>query len=201
MPICNCPVGTVIPTITPSSCPYDIGQIQKVIFQRQGQTAGVGVTTGATESVWVALKAASDATKVQVSPYIYDAQIAEGDAIVEGGGDNSTLNGIGLITDANPSTFTGNLRAQQQSVVAAIRSYMCESVQVYLVNGDGQIIHDLDGSDKMKGFPIDALFVADPSLLGFGTTDHNKISFQLRKEWADGLTITDPESGWSFLSL
>ena len=201
MPTCSCPVGTVIPTITPSTCPYDIGQIQKLIFQRQGQIAATGVTSGALEATWTALAAATGDTKIDVTPYVYNAMLAAGDPIIEGGGDNTTLNGIGIVNETNPTTFTGYFRQQQQSVIAAIRDYQCESIQVYFVNDQGKLIHSLDSSDQVVGFPLYALFVGDLRNEGYGVADKNDIQFQLKAEWGDSLTITAGSGSFSFLSL
>jgi len=201
MPTCNCPVGTVIPTITPSTCPYDVGQIQKLIFQRAGQVAAAAATTAALEATWTALAAATGNTKIETTPYVYNAMIAQGDAIIEGGGDNATLNGIGIVNETNPSTFTGYFREQQQSVIAAIRDYQCETIQVYFVNHLGKLICGTNDDGDIVGFPLHALFISDPELGGYGVADKNHIQFQLKAEWADGMTFITPETGWSFLEL
>src|SRR6056300_1371793 len=91
---CSCPLPTAIGDITPNSCPDNFGQIQKVIFQRRGfvfdGTVGKDITLLAD---WQALQVAVDDTKVQVSPFTYNAIITAGESITNGGGDNTTLNG------------------------------------------------------------------------------------------------------------
>ena len=74
---------------------HKLKQIQRLAFQRLGSqfdSASNGILTLA---AWQAFMTASDNTKIVVTPLIgADPVIEAGEAIKNGGGDNSTLNGV-----------------------------------------------------------------------------------------------------------
>jgi len=191
---------TTITTITPATCKPKIGQIQKIAFQRQDQTF-VSLGTIELEATWTALLASLGNTRIQITPFIHGAKITAGDEIVVGGGDNTTVDAVALLTGAGPSAFEGMFRWEDQLVVQEIREYQCESIQVYFFNKAGQIVCALnaDGT-KYNGFPIEALFIGDMSNEGYADTDKNVIKFQLKSEWANRLKIV-PASDFNPLEL
>lgn len=188
---CSCPVGTAIPTITPSVCPLNIGQIQKLIFWRQGNSIA-SVATAQLEATWTALLAAADDTRAQVSPFIETAIIAAGDPITEGGGDNTTLNGIEVNTGVNPAIFTGMIKNEDQAIIDVLKQYQCESLAVLFINDSGELIHDITDTPAVKGFNISSLFIGDLDNQGFGTRDGNAIRFSMKANWSDGLAFLTP---------
>jgi len=194
MSTCTCPVGTAISTITPSTCPYDIKQIQKLIWTRKGNQIA-SLATAKLEATWTGLLAATDGTKAQVTPYVYDSILTAGDAVEDGGGDNTTLNGVPIIEDVAPSQFTGFFRNQnQQSVIKVLREYKCEDLATYFVNRDGYIVgkYASDGV-KIEGFPISALHISDAHSEGYGQPTKNMLSFYMSdgEGWSDDLVIIE----------
>lgn len=187
---CDCPVGTYIPTITPSTCPTNIGQIQKAIFWRRGNS--VTITNAKLAATWAALLAAVNSTKAQVTPFIEKAIITAGEPITEGGGDNNTLNGVTLITGANPSQFSGMFMEEDQAVIAVLKQYMCESLEVIFINEYGQLVGASTDNTNLIGFDVEALFIGDLKNEGYGKRDSNAISFMLKKNWSDHLELVTP---------
>ena len=134
----TCPVGVSLPAIPLSSCPINIGQIQKLIFQRiisTGTTKNNFVVLTKNPNIkasWTPLLAAADGTKVVQSPYLNAPTIVAGKARSFGGG-NETLGGIPIIIGKEPTVFTGKFLNQSQDTIAALQKYQGESVGVFIV--------------------------------------------------------------------
>lgn len=191
---CTCPVGTAIGTITPSTCPFEIKQIQKLIWQRKSNTIA-SLATAKLEATWTALLAATGDTRAQVTPFVYDAILTAGDAVEDGGGDNTTLNGIPIVEDVSPSQFTGFFRNQdQRAVIKVLREYKCEDLQAYFINRDGNIIGKYEsGGTLIEGFPITALHISDVHAEGFSQATKNMLSFYMEdgEGWSDDMVIIE----------
>jgi len=191
---CDCPLPAAIGDITPNSCPDNFGQIQKVIFQRRGfifdGTAGKDITLLAD---WQALQVAADDTKVQVSPFTYNAIITAGESITNGGGDNTTLNGEVELVGVNPSVFTAEFRSLDSATIAQLQALNCETgLAVYFITKDGKIIADEVSTGNYTGFPVSSLFVGDKTNSGFATKDMNSFSFNMEACWSAEYSKQDP---------
>ena len=185
---CNCPNPTALTEIPGADCPFDIKQIQKIVFQRGGN---VFVTdTIKVLATWTALKTATDSTKVVVSPFIGgNPLITPGGAITEGGGDNSTLNGEETVTGSNPSLFTCDFKSITPAQEEAIKKLICEkNIQVYFITEENKILTTQEGltaNDSHKGFPISAFYLGDRDNQGFGKQDIHKMRFSLKAGWSE----------------
>ena len=96
---CNCPVATALTTITATTCPEEIGQIQRAFFVRKGTVVWDTATAGAANvpatitgdlvtvlAGWNILKIAADATKVVFAPLFGgDITIAPAEAVTQSG--------------------------------------------------------------------------------------------------------------------
>jgi hypothetical protein len=111
-----------------------------------------------------------------------DITITPGEAIKVGGNDNSTLNGETYVTSYAPSTFAARFDSLTATQTSQLKELRCESLEVYFVNQDGDIIGRRNG-DLFVGFNAIALVVNSRSALGFGTRDANVIEFQLDADW------------------
>lgn len=205
MGACNCPLPTAIETIPTNDCPFDIRQVQKFIFQRAGyvwDTAGGVPTDISTSADWTTLVGATDDTKVAVTPFVGgNPIITAGDVISEGGGDNSTLNGVELVTGTNPSLCTSDFKSISPEQETALKTLMCEDLVVYLVTQDDKLLAlDNDVATQSVGIPISAFFFSDRDNQGFATKDTNKMQFSLKAGWSEKLKFVVPESGFSFLT-
>lgn len=197
---CDCPLAAEIPTIPVDDCPVDVGQIQKIILQRRGYSfnpeGGVNdITLGAT---WTALLAATDSTKIQLTPFTESFVITAGEAITIGGGGNDTLNGVEKVTGVNPSAANGHFASIPQHIAQELKKFMCyKDLVAYYVNEEDKIIaknvtQGGAATDEIQGFPVQSLFISDLDNQGFGTNDKNMLSFKLKKGWSDGLEKFTP---------
>lgn len=195
---CDCPNPTAIESIPDADCPFDIKQVQKVVFQRRGNE--FLTDTIKVEASWTPLLTATDDTKVTSTPLIGgNPLITPGGAITEGGGDNSTLNGEEDVTGSNPSLFTADFKSITPAIEKAIKSLMCEkNLQVYFITEENKIIAyndtDIMDADTHTGFPISAMYFSDRDNQGFGKKDVNQLRFSLKAGWSENIvsiTATD----------
>lgn len=201
--ICKCPAAASLTTIPDIKCPESFGQIQKVAFQRI--TTDAGAKNSFTQQTdikkltsWTTLLAASDSTKVVVSPYI-QAPTAEAGAARTFGGGNETLGGIEEIIGREATTFTGAIRKAPQSVIKLLKELQCESwannLGVYLFDENGAIgaLQDATTATTYYPIPIRSLFIGDKTLGGLEAPDSNAIQWSFLPNWSDDLAIVAPE--------
>lgn len=199
MQLCSCAAKSALTEIKTVNCPESFGQIQKVIFQRiyNGTVKNGFATTKpiTAKASWTELLSATDSTKAVVSPFINAPADGGGDAITYGSG-NDVLGGIPEIIGSNPVTFTGVLRHQPQSVIAAMKDLICEArggnLGVYLISENGQIEAIKDG-DEYRPIPIRSFFVSDKIHGNFDQYDSNNISWSYVPNYSDKLALVTPD--------
>ena len=198
---CQCPAGDYLTTIPAESCAERFGQTQKIIFQRlidsHGSRVGITNTDAVKINTWVDLKAATDDTKIVVTPYIEEPTDDGGDARTVGGG-NASLNGIETVIGSNPVNFSCKLNNKAQSIVAAIKLLMCEAMAnnlgVYLINENG-MIEGIKETNTWYPMPIQKLFVGDKHHGGLEGNDYNDLQFAFVPGYSDNVDfITLDES-------
>lgn len=140
---------------------------------------------------WTALKAATDDTKIVVSPFVEAPATDGGDAITVGGG-NDSLNGIEKVIGSNPVNFTCRLNNKSQDIIEAMKKLMCEALSqnlgVYLVNENGQIGGRKEGTSWYP-IPVQSLFVGDLHFGGLQDNDYNDLSFSLAPNYSDKFDV------------
>ena len=195
---CNCPELATLVEIVAENCGVDLKQIQRLGFQRAGDVFDGATLISPTDilelSVWQAKLAAIDATKIVLTPMISgDAVIEAGEAITNGGGDNSTLNGAEEIQGTNPSAFSCVFRSLSSTVEKQLKALICEkNLVVYLFLQGGRIAVVKFATDVYKGFPIQSVFVSDRSNAGYGSLDTVSMRFSLPGSYSDDLVIVKP---------
>lgn len=193
-----CPAARTLTTIPSETCAQNFGQIQKIIFQRIYNGAAKNSITDGTSTgnagllaSWTALKAATDDTKIVVSPFIESPADDGGDARTYGGG-NETLNGIEQVIGANPVGFTCRMNGKKQDIVAAMKKLMCEALSnnlgVYLINENGNI-EGIKVNSAWYPIPIQSLFVGDKHHGNFDGPDYNNLSFSFAPGYSDNLDV------------
>ena len=204
---CNCPDSGILAEIPSSTCPFDLKQIQRLAFATQGKViwdsatgggTGVGVPQSDSQldtlADWQARLTAIDDTKIIVTPLIGgDPVITAGDAITEGGGDNTTLNGVELTTGVNPSKFTATFKSLEPAQEKALKKIMCKSIEVYFFTEGGKIAcKKIEGGELHKGFNVQSYFFSDRNNEGYGTKDKFTMSFSLKAGWSEDLVLVVP---------
>lgn len=194
--ICNCPNTEPLASIGNGDCPFELEQVQKIGFQKEGNAfdSAATVPTDITlKADWDALISASDDTKVVITPFVRNLIMEPGDFITTGGGDNTTLNGIQEIEGLNPTLVTGQFKSISPAQEKALKDLVCHSLRAYLYNGDGKIINEKFGDTKNRGFKVHGLGVKDRRNAGFGTKDTVDIQFSLPPGWSENLEISTPQ--------
>lgn len=199
MKLCTCPAAGSLTAIPAAGCPESFGQIQKIAFQRIiGLQGNKNKFTSSTDikvlASWQALMAASDNTKIVVSPYIQAPTQEAGSPRTFGGG-NETLGGVEIIIGREPSTFTGVIRSVAQNVIKAMKALQCEAqadnLGVYLFDENGAIECIKSGSDFYP-IPVRSLFIGDKAHGGLEAPDSNAIQFTFLPNYSDDLSIQVP---------
>lgn len=199
--ICQCPAATAITTIPNVTCPENFGQIQKVAFQRLQQADGTRNSFTNTNSIllkasWTALLAATDGTKVVVSPYINSPADSGGDVRLSAGG-NDDLGGIAEVLGGNPVQFDGQIRSVPQSVIKVMKELQCEAnagnLGVYLFDENGKIeAIQSETSGTYYPIPIRGLFIGSKLHGNFDAKDMNLIQWSYPDNYSDDLVILKP---------
>lgn len=195
---CNCPAPSALTEIPTQDCGVNLNQIQRVAFQRIGSQFGTNAQPAANSILeladWQALKAATDNTKIVITPLIgANPTIDPGDAITNGGGDNSTLNGVEEVEGVNPSSFSAEFKELSPEIEKAMKAIICEkNLVVYFILQGGKIAAKTIDADNQTGFSIQSPFVSDRGNQGFATKDTHTLTFSLTAGWSEDLVIIDP---------
>lgn len=189
---CGCPVGKHLNDLTIDECKESFGQIQKVIFARIFSSTGVKNSlleaTITKKATMTPLFAASDGTKLIISPYIQNPTTEPGEARTFGGG-NQTLGGIEIVIGREPTTFTGVFYQENQATIKTLKTYSCEKIGVFLIDENGNIGAVSEDGTNFSPIPVDKFFVGDKNLGGYEEPDSNTISWSFYPNWSDNLVM------------
>ena len=191
---CVCP-DEVLTTINVDNCEVQIGQIQKNLFQKLGNPFDTVTDDPALLASWTTLLSAVDDTKVVVSPLIKsEPKIEPGGAVTKGGGDNTTLNGVVLVTGNNPAKFSGKFSGLTADTIGQMRKLECDgNLGTYLVNQYGQIGgYAVDIATDFSPVPVTALNIGSKSNDGFGEIDYNIIEYSIPADYDENLVWISP---------
>lgn len=198
---CNCPLPAAPTAITATSCPEELGQIQRVWLVRKGNVqwdttdptatgkslpAAIQPNLPTVSAGWTTLKAAVDSTKVVFTPLFGgDITITPADPVFQGGNDNSTLNGQAYYVNTPDSTFSARFDQLTATQTSELKDLKCEDMEVYFINEDGDIIGQRDplDADLFKGIPVTSIVLGSRNVQGFTTRDSNIMTFQLNEDW------------------
>ena len=201
-----CPLATSLTDIPASTCPENMGQIQRYWFVRRGSViwdvptpannvpATISGNLPSVVAGWTILFAAADNTHVVTSPLIGgDSVIEAGSVVSQGGGDNSTLSGSTLINGINPATGKARFDSLTGAQIAAMRLLVCEgaNMEVYMINQQGLIWGQRVG-DLFTGFDCENVVIETMTNNGFGTRDNNMLTFQLPYDYDESKGFITP---------
>ena len=191
-----CPRPTAIASAVTvlNPCPSDVGQIQKLVFWRRGQSIA-SVATAVIQTTWTTLLAATGDTKAVVTPFIANVELVASEPREFGGG-NETRWGAPIRKGGGSSMFKASIYQEDQDVIAALKDLACEALDVVMINESNQFIYS--DTSGFTGFEVAAnsLFVSDKGIGGLDDADQNTIQFNLKPEWSNTLEIST-ETTWA----
>jgi hypothetical protein len=187
----DCLDGAVLTGLV-NPCPADVGQIQKLIFWRAGNSIST-ITSSVDETYWGTLVVATGDTKAVVTPYVNNPDIPAGDAREFGGG-NETRWGAPLRKGGQSPVLTFNMLGEDQDVISEMKSWRGEAMEVLFINEANQLIYS--DASTCSGFPIvpNSFFVGDKKMGGLEDWDSNVLQFNLQPNWSDTLEISTATS-------
>ena len=195
----NCPLPTVITSLTAVTCAEHYGQITRIIFQRLGTSFPAASGVGGIELIasWTPLLIAADSTKVQASPICENVELPMSEAITDGGDDNSTPFGQSLVVGAGKVDLTGRHRGLPSVQKMELEQFVSESsvygqLGVYLVNEHEQIICNNLVGTELSPFPITGYFISSTGSEGFNSHNFNKFQWAMKSNWSDYAKIETP---------
>lgn len=181
-----CP--SVLPDMPNMGCAVKYGQIQKIAFQKVGSSFLPSEIVE--KAYWEQYLAATNATKIVVTPYVESPNSDGGDERTFGSG-NQVLDGIELVMGINPVKMSFQLRNYPQRVIRAMK--LLRTVQdlgVYFFTSSGIVCLFEDG--VYKPIPIRAMFVGDLLLHGLAQPDRNILSFKFNENYSDYMKVAHP---------
>ena len=196
---CNCPLPTALSDIPNQTCPVNMGQIQRVFITRASSSAlpmTIATEDQTLQATWNVLFNAVNDDKVIKTPLIGgNPQIVGGNAITQGGNDNSTLNGEVEVTGTESSVFSADFKDLSPAIERAMKDLKCESLKVFFVNDAGEIMGvENELGTTFDGFVVNgkSFFLTDRNNNGFGQKDINTLSFNLAPGYSDFLKKVVP---------
>lgn len=202
MDTCVCPGPVSIPTIPKKTCVENFGQVIGWILQRPGfifdSAALVTPNDIKLLASWTPLFTAIDDTKVSRTPEIENFIIPRTAAKFEGGGDNTTIDGVAKIVGFDPAAAIGQIAETPGTIISVLRNLLlCEPALVaYGINRSGQILarNVTPGvpATKITGISIQSAFVTDEDNNGYATRDKADFGFSLAAGWRDDVVVITP---------
>jgi hypothetical protein len=196
---CLCPQAAATTEIGDLTCGENIGQVQKIVFQRRQATpsfptfSGSAVGSADLLASWTTLLAAANGTHVTVTPFCENFIIPPITPITEGGNDNTTLNGVAIVVGAEFAEATGTFRSLTGELLRQIKDYNCElDLTVFLVNEFRQIVGTSPNGTTFTGIPIQSFFIGDGDNNGKNTQDKTNFRFAVSYGWRDRLAFCVP---------
>jgi len=186
--ICACPLPTAIPTITNVTCKESFGLVGKFALQQLNQP----FTDITDEAEWTTAIAATDVTKIALTPLTLDSQeIPASTPITVGGDDNSTFDGAPIIVGETSVTATFIIRDLPISAYKQLKAYICEVSRtgIYLL-GNKFVISSADDS----AIKISSIFIGTPLLGGRTDTNNYPITITFPAGWWENAKVTPTPS-------
>lgn len=190
----NCPLASALTAVPETTCPVDFGQIAKIAFQKRQTTSSFTTTTIKLLATWTPLLAASDASKVVISPLLSNLIVPKTEILKEGGNDNTTYKGMPKVNGLAPAEVTALLQSISDATKQALQALFPFSqimpgyteLWAYFLTSDNKVISKSDGS----GIDVFSVAVSDLGSEGFAKKNEADLKFFLEGGWSDGVVLT-----------
>jgi len=196
--ICSC--DSVLPTLLDVTCPEDMDQVVKIAFQLLQATPAFTSVLGeeiAPSARWTDLLAASDNTKITLSPAVANTVIPPSEMVGAGMDSNESVNGLGYNLGETNITVTGEIHSAPQAVIDALDELSCYSDAslgqskltafffLRRLKGISRVMAKGTGvAGEYTGFEIFNFRVSSPSNEGLNTKTKYMWSFNMQAdEW------------------
>ena len=182
---CPIPTGIASAVTVLNPCPEDVGQIQKLIFWRRGNSIDT-VANAILTATWDALVIALDDTRVVFSPFVANVESPFSEPR-EFGGSNETRWGSPIRKGAQSTTFKASMYQEDQDVIASLKDLACEALDVLFINEANQLIYNEGpGGAVVQGFQIveSSFNISDKGIGGQDDADVNIMTFNLKPNWS-----------------
>lgn len=198
----ECPLPTTLEDLLEATCLEQFGQIQKLAI-RMINPANRGVWVAESEildkSTWEDFKAASDSTKIVITPNIPGIVIPNSETLMEEGGNNNTIDGIAILVGKGIVKVTGKCLNMPVAVAKSLEALTKFSnvsgatlIEAFFFNEAGQIIHQVNDEDQRIGFPIYNFVISSVGTEGYNKSNTHMVSFEMKGNWDDKLAIVSP---------
>ncbi len=191
------------PTTMPSlGCPVEWGQIVRIALQIKQSTPSFATAADLVDNAeWTTLLAPATPpanNQILITPPTPDGKtglfgfaVTGGEAVTQGGGDNTTLNGIPIIVSRNFASVTANLYSIGADLTKTLMELLdCgKNLTAYFINSYGQVIAKQNGT-SYEGFNIYSGFLKDRDVTGEFERDVNVLTFQLEKGYSKNFYIS-----------
>ena len=182
-----CPVPSAVASAVTvlNPCSSDVGQIQKLIFWRRGNSLAT-VATALIPTTWNTLLVATGDTKAIMSPFVANVESPFSEPREFGGG-NETRHGAMIRKGSASTTFKASMYQEDQDVITNLKQLACEPLDVLFINEANQLIYNEGGAGAVvQGFQIvDKSFnVSDKGIGGQDDADVNIMTFNLKPNWS-----------------
>lgn len=180
----GCPASTAL-TLGNIDCLINITEVDKLLIRRRGQ-ADIALAALNLKAGVDALLAASDSTKLILTPFLYNSAIEPGGVIT----DDKKLMGISVVVGEEPSKMTAKLRLTS-AIYAELKDMEDEiGLEAILINQDGSLFaKDGVASDTFTGIPFESMFTSATRVGGHGTADENDFELSFKSDWFENLEV------------
>lgn len=197
--ICEC--TSVLPNLLDVTCPEDMDQIVKMALQLKQTDAPFNSVDGAIGLVnsWNTLLAASDSTKIVLTPALANVVVPPSEGNFIGEDSNESVNGVGYYLGENIVKVTGEIHSANQAVIDAMDALSCYSdaslgssnLTAYFflrrIKGISRVVAKAGSTaGDYQGFEIFNFRISSPANEGYNTKTKYMFSFTMQPdEWKD----------------
>lgn len=192
--LANCPLPAHLNGIAATSCPQKFGQIQKIAFGRTYTDRFADLSAFISEPVWENLLAATNDSKLVVSPYFAGMTFPVAAPITAGGNDNTTINGVTDLQGGQMIVVPFTLTNQSAQTMREFRELAAETMiqpgfsqlEAYLFNDNNEVIYDETSTGtEFNGFRIYNLYIPDVASNGLNSNNTYNCQFELPFGWSE----------------
>lgn len=196
----NCPLPSTLTSLTVTTCGERFGQIQKMAFRLKQSADTFTEASIILKATWQGYLDSDTATKILVSDYMPNLVLPTSEPATFGGNDNTTINGLPLVTGYNLANGTATFldlpseKVKEYSTIITPQTSVGgdTNIEVFFFGEGGSIICQLDSAGKPKGFPLYNFIVSDVTSGGVNQPNIHNITFSLAPKWSENLVVYKP---------